>query len=175
MKSVILAAVGLFVVALVVSLGNRRLGQMATVKADAPAVTAWHVSPGYTRDNKLVPSTMMATAESADGTAEISIRCSPGFAAVYVRPPADPKTEAGTETATFTGSVDGAPEVVGHAMRVGRNLVVGGKTLLQQMKGGNVYRVRYTPYDGEEPATVMFDLRGLPVAIAGMNGSCGSF
>lgn len=141
--------------------------------SNAPA--EWSVDKGYTANNKVVPGMMMASALSSDGKAEISVRCSKGFAAVYVKPETRPEFEAGTESATFVSSLDGSAEATGHAMMAGRNMTLGTMSLVKRLESGRAFRVRYTPFDGDALVAMDFDLRGLPAAVAAMRDVCGSF
>lgn len=140
--------------------------------ADRPA--EWSVSKGYTTTNKEAPGMMIASAKSADGNAELSVRCSKGFWAVYVRPESQPRFVAGSERADFFTSVDGAAEIAGSGDRAGLNVVVGSAVMARRLGSARALRVRYTPFDSDERASMDFDLRGLPAAEAAMRDVCGS-
>jgi hypothetical protein len=146
----------------------------AVVAAADKPVVQWSVSRAYTVDNKVVPGMMIASADSVDGKDEMSVRCSVGFSAVYVRPETAPAPEAGTPDATYISSVDGSPEVVGHAVMAGRNMKVGNAATVRQLAHARSLRIRFTPFDSSSLSTVDFDVRGLGAALGQMRDVCGS-
>lgn len=154
-----------------IGFGVSRVMSSATARSGAPV--QWSVSKGYTIQNKVVPGSMVASAESAGG-GEIYVRCSKGFVSVSVMMPDAPKSEAGTETITYISSMDGGAETTRHGdMLSTSQLAIGGADFLRLASTASHLRIRFTPVMDDVLKTVDFDLRGMPAAIAEMEPTCG--
>lgn len=160
---------------IVVTIQSQRSAAVVTAAPREQSGAEWSVSKAYTAGNKVVPGALLASAESADGRADISVRCSKGFSGVYVRPESHPQFEAGTDSATFTSSLDGSAEATGHADMTGNYMLIGQAPMVRQLAKGRRLTIRYTPFDGDHLVSMDFDLRGLPVAMAAMQDVCGPF